>query len=78
MCSLAASGVVASSSEASQCTVVLGGTAVNQDGRSSSLTAPHGPSQQQASLYASTYSHHTCLPPEGLKTKGSKSWKDYC
>ena len=26
---------------------VLLGTAVNQDGRSSSLTAPHGPSQQQ-------------------------------
>ena len=54
MCSLAASGVAASSSEASQCNVLLGGTAVNQDGRSSSLTAPHGPSQQQASLYAST------------------------
>ena len=54
MCSLAASGVVASSAEAPTCIVLLGGTAVNQDGRSSSLTAPHGPSQQQASLYAST------------------------
>ena len=30
-----------------QDTVVLRGTAVNQDGRSSALTAPHGPSQQQ-------------------------------
>lgn len=27
--------------------VALVGTAVNQDGRSSSLTAPHGPSQQE-------------------------------
>jgi acyl transferase domain-containing protein len=26
---------------------LVGGTAVNQDGRSSSLTAPHGPSQQE-------------------------------
>ncbi|QDZ20181.1 polyketide synthase [Chloropicon primus] len=30
-----------------QDTVMLRGTAVNQDGRSSALTAPHGPSQQQ-------------------------------
>lgn len=30
--------------------LVLLGSAVNQDGRSSSLTAPHGPSQQQARL----------------------------
>ena len=28
--------------------LTLLGSAVNQDGRSSSLTAPHGPSQQQA------------------------------
>lgn len=28
--------------------LILLGSAVNQDGRSSSLTAPHGPSQQQA------------------------------
>ena len=28
------------------CGVALLGSAVNQDGRSSSLTAPHGPSQQ--------------------------------
>lgn len=27
--------------------VAVRGCAVNQDGRSSSLTAPHGPSQQQ-------------------------------
>lgn len=27
--------------------VIICGSAVNQDGRSSSLTAPHGPSQQQ-------------------------------
>ena len=39
--SLAAAG--ASSSPAA----VVGGTAINQDGRSSSLTAPNGPSQQQ-------------------------------
>lgn len=32
--------------------LVLLGSAVNQDGRSSSLTAPYGPSQQQA-----------CTPP---------------
>ena len=39
-----------------QSTVMLCGTAVNQDGRSSALTAPHGPSQQQVmrmSLHAS-------------------------
>jgi hypothetical protein len=27
--------------------IIVLGSAVNQDGRSSSLTAPHGPSQQQ-------------------------------
>ena len=32
--------------------VMLKGSAVNQDGRSSSLTAPHGPSQQQVLLQA--------------------------
>jgi hypothetical protein len=30
--------------------VCLAGSAINQDGRSSSLTAPHGPSQQQVCL----------------------------
>lgn len=33
--------------------LVLAGTAVNQDGRSSSLTAPHGPSQQEVVVAAS-------------------------
>ncbi len=48
-CSLAAGEAsVNSHAEMPMCTV-LDGTAVNQDGRSSSLTAPHGPSQQQAS-----------------------------
>ena len=35
-------------SDASGSGVVVRGASVNQDGRSSSLTAPHGPSQQQA------------------------------
>ena len=34
--------------------MALLGTAVNQDGRSSSLTAPHGPSQQVGPLVADT------------------------
>jgi acyl transferase domain-containing protein len=34
------------------CAAVLLGSAVNQDGRSSSLTAPHGPSQQAVVLAA--------------------------
>ncbi|NRB36648.1 MAG: polyketide synthase dehydratase domain-containing protein, partial [Rhodobacteraceae bacterium] len=33
--------------ESQQSSVMVRGTAVNQDGRSSALTAPHGPSQQQ-------------------------------
>ena len=46
---------------------LIGGTAINQDGRSSSLTAPNGPSQQQACaadiyLYASCQNgHDSCL-----------------
>lgn len=44
--------------------VVLAGSAVNQDGRSSSLMAPHGPSQQQVILAALA----SCgLAPAGLR-----------
>jgi hypothetical protein len=39
-------GVTSSAPEDVGSIVVLG-SAINQDGRSSSLTAPHGPSQQQ-------------------------------
>ena len=46
-----AGGCGAADSGAAACGgVALLGTAVNQDGRSSSLTAPHGPSQQVGSL----------------------------
>ena len=37
-----------SSSSTSGAAIILDGTAVNQDGRSSSLTAPNGPAQQAA------------------------------
>jgi hypothetical protein len=37
----------ASSAPGGDGSIVVLGSAINQDGRSSSLTAPHGPSQQQ-------------------------------
>jgi acyl transferase domain-containing protein len=42
----------ASTGSAHMVALLLAGTAVNQDGRSSSLTAPHGPSQQAVMLAA--------------------------
>lgn len=50
----AASWVASHSSNSSHQagTLLLSGTAVNQDGRSSSLTAPHGPSQQAVAVAA--------------------------
>lgn len=44
----ATTSVGSATERAPACILVLGGTAVNQDGRSSSLTAPNGPSQQAA------------------------------
>ena len=41
---------------------ILAGAAVNQDGRSSSLTAPNGPAQQQVIRQALT-----SFGPEGLR-----------
>ena len=46
----AAASVSANGSSGSDTGVVVRGSAINQDGRSSSLTAPHGPSQQQVLL----------------------------
>lgn len=48
-------------SAATDCGILLLGSAVNQDGRSSSLTAPHGPSQQvrpPAAVHAATLERH--------------------
>ena len=43
--------------------VVLQGSTINQDGRSSSMTAPHGPSQQALlrSAVAAANSHPTAV-----------------
>ena len=64
----------ASPAEATSGSVVLCGTFVNQDGRSSSLTAPNGPAQQgviRGALNAA------CLPPGsivGLEMHGTGAW----
>ena len=44
---LTTADVAAASSATAQLAVVIRGSAVNQDGRSSSLTAPNGPAQQE-------------------------------
>ncbi len=56
---------------ASPDSLMLAGTAVNQDGRSSSLTAPHGPSQQ-AVIFAAT-ADSVILPHElsGVEMHGT-------
>lgn len=60
------------SEDSSRGGLTLLGSAVNQDGRSSSLTAPHGPSQQQArpaysplnpAAQAAHYATVTCFSP---------------
>ena len=44
---LAAADVAAASADGAAAGVLIRGSAVNQDGRSSSLTAPNGPAQQE-------------------------------
>ena len=44
------------------CFAIVKGTAVNQDGRSSGITAPHGPSQQQLVMQCMTAAGISCLP----------------
>ena len=44
---ISSAGAAASGTSGSRPVAVVLGTAVNQDGRSSSLTAPNGPAQQE-------------------------------
>ena len=50
--------------------VLLRGSAVGQDGRSSSLTAPNGPSQQQA-IRAAVQDTHEALQLSQLQMHGT-------
>jgi hypothetical protein len=53
-----------------QCSAILTGSASNQDGRSSSLTAPNGPAQQRVIRNASRFLHDD-LGPRNLQMHGT-------
>jgi acyl transferase domain-containing protein len=61
----------AASSAASNMLAVLAGSAVNQDGRSSSLTAPNGPAQQEVLRAALTNGGLTPADLTGLQMHGT-------
>lgn len=53
---------------------IVAGSSINQDGRSSSLTAPSGPSQKlsiQLALADLQYKHHICFSISTLQTHGT-------
>jgi acyl transferase domain-containing protein len=67
---LTTAALLASSSMAQQAIVVLG-SAVNQDGRSSSLTAPNGPAQQEVMRAALAAAAHHPTAVSGLSMHGT-------
>ena len=61
-------------STAAPAVAFLAGTAVNQDGRSSSLTAPHGPSQQMVVLAAMATAIVTPSQLTAVEMHGTGGW----
>ena len=62
-----------SSSSSSAAVIILDGTSVNQDGRSSSLTAPNGPAQQAAmrSAVADAFQQLGATPLDSMQCHGT-------
>ena len=67
----AAVGCLVAGSCAGAAALLLAGTAVNQDGRCSSLTAPHGPSQQAVVVAAAGAARLTAADLGGVEMHGT-------
>lgn len=72
---LATAGVAAAGSSRDGPAVLIRGSAVNQDGRSSSLTAPNGPAQQEVVRAAMAMAGMAAADVAGLSMHGTGKCK---
>ena len=75
---LAAAGVAAAASPYNGPAALICGSAVNQDGRSSSLTAPNGPAQQEVIRAAMVSAGMAAAGVTGLSMHGTGGWHWPC